>query len=113
MIIDEVSMVSAKLLKVIHQRLNQIFETPDGCFGQRAVILVGDYYQLRPVAGQFVFENTKFMRYQTGFHLYCSLFYPVFLSLPQRQCEDESWAHILNRIRIYQPTPLDLQVLHQ
>ncbi len=84
-IIDEASMVSARLLKQIHLRLNQIFEVQTGFFGNQAIMLVGDLAQLPPVCAKFLFEDTRDTLAMPGFHLFKSLFHPAFLTVPQRQ----------------------------
>ena len=58
-IMDEISMVSNKMLKHIHERLKQIFGTPDSMlFDGISLITVGDsisYHQLRE---SISFQNT-------------------------------------------------------
>jgi len=56
LIIDEISMVSASLI----ENLNKIAKKARGrnlFFGGIRVIVVGDFYQLPPVKGQFAFES--------------------------------------------------------
>ena len=58
LVIDEVSMVSNKLLLFIHQRLVQIF----GCcynlpFAGKTVIVCGDFYQLPPVMAKPIYAE--------------------------------------------------------
>ena len=52
-IIDEISMVSYKVLQSVHYRLCEIFANDD-IFGGLNVIAVGDFYQLSPVNGHFL-----------------------------------------------------------
>ena len=54
-IIDEISMVGCKLFAQCSQRLNQIFPS-EGIFGNRSVILFGDFGQLPPVADSPLFQ---------------------------------------------------------
>ena len=49
-IIDEISMVSNKMLSFIDTRLQQLTGTK-AAFGGLSVIAVGDLYQLKPVSG--------------------------------------------------------------
>ena len=57
-IIDEISVVSNKMLKHIHEKLNQIFGTPDSMlYAGISLITVGDLYQLPPIKASF--QNTK------------------------------------------------------
>ena len=63
-IINEISMVSYKTLKHIHERLKQIFGTPDSMlFAGLSLITVGDLYQLPPIKAKHIFseyENDSF-----------------------------------------------------
>lgn len=54
LIIDEVSMLSTKLLNTIHCRLQQIKRTTNtSCvFGNTAILAVGDFYQVPPIQGK-------------------------------------------------------------
>jgi len=58
-IVDEVSMLSTRLMAQMNQRLNQIFHTDgfgsDSIFGNKAVIFCGDLAQLRPSFVSIVF----------------------------------------------------------
>jgi len=57
-IIDEISMVSNKLLLFIHQRLCEIFGcTTDNLFAGISVIACGDFYQLPPIQQRPVYAN--------------------------------------------------------
>ena len=59
-IIDEISMVSNKLLLHIHQRLLDIFGYANNCdkpFAGLTIIVVGDFYQLPPVLQRPVFAD--------------------------------------------------------
>ena len=55
-ICDEISMVSNYMLRFIHLRLQEIMGN-DLIFGGVNIIAVGDLYQLKPVMGQFIFED--------------------------------------------------------
>ena len=59
-IIDAISMVSNQMLKNIHERLKQIFSTPDSLlFAGISLITVGDFYQLPPIKAKPVFAPFK------------------------------------------------------
>ena len=61
-IIDEISMVSGKLLYQIHKRLNEIFNPQqDIPFGGKSVLICRDLYQLPPVQAKpvLMFNETK------------------------------------------------------
>ena len=51
---DEIFMVRKRLLKVLDARLREILGSED-TFGLKPVIFVGDFFQLPPVRGSFVF----------------------------------------------------------
>jgi len=54
LIIDEISMVSAKLLNVV-DKLCRVCRNNENSFGGLKVIAVGDFFQLPPVKGEFAF----------------------------------------------------------
>ena len=59
-IVDEISMVANTTLLHIHQRLKEIFNTPNSeLFARISFIAVGDLYQLPPIRRRAVFENYK------------------------------------------------------
>ena len=57
-IIDEISMVGAKMLNTISTRLGQIFKSKEP-FGGISILAVGDLHQLPPVADRFPFETPR------------------------------------------------------
>lgn len=73
-IIDEIRMVSSDLFSFISRRLSEI-KNNELPFGGCSVIVIGDFFQLRPVQGTFVFTNS----------LLWHLFYPMFLEDNMRQ----------------------------
>ena len=57
-IIDEISMVSNKLLLYIHQRLTEIFGTTNNApFAGISIIACGDFYQLPPIQAKPVYAE--------------------------------------------------------
>ena len=62
-IIDEMSMISCDLLYMIHKRLCEIFVSED-LFGGKALLLVGDLMQLRPIFGRFIFDKPSNRKFQ-------------------------------------------------
>ena len=59
-IIDEVSMIGSKLLGDIHSRLCQIAVSPElhnKEFGGKGIILVGDFFQIRPVGDTALYRS--------------------------------------------------------
>ena len=100
-IIDEISMVSSKYFNYIHQRLCSIANN-DLPFGGFNVILFGDFYQLRPVRGFYVFTDSVLW----------PLFSPCILRTNQRQQGYSTFISLLNRMRIGDPSPEDIALLH-
>ena len=99
-VLDEVNMVSDRMLTFISRRLCEIAgnEQP---FGNFNLILFGDFFQLRPVGGAYAFENK----------LLWDLFQPVFLRKNVRQNGDLSYVQLLNRARIGMLTRDDINIL--
>ncbi|XP_062599934.1 uncharacterized protein LOC134261520 [Saccostrea cucullata] len=93
-------MVSSSMLTFISRRLSEISDNSLP-FGGYNVITVGDYFQLRPVKGNFAFENV----------LLWHLFEPFFLTENMRQNENSTFFYLLNRVRLGLPSELDLQTL--
>ena len=59
-IIDEISMVSNTTLLHIHQRLKEIFVTPNNqLFASLSIIDVGDLYQLPLICKRPIFDEFK------------------------------------------------------
>ena len=112
LIIDEISMVSNKLLLFVHQRLIEIF----GCvsdfhkpFAGISVVLVGDLYQLppvlqRPVYAEFHNELLNISRLWRNFKM-CEL------SEVMRQKGDSTLIDLLNNVRLGIVTCQDEQLL--
>lgn len=99
-ILDEVSMVSSSMLTFISRRLSEISDN-NLPFGGYNVITVGDFFQLRPVKGNFAFENILLWR----------LFEPFFLTENMRQNANATFFNFLNRVRFGLPSELDITIL--
>ena len=109
-IIDEVSMVSNKMLLHIHQRLKEIFATPDHMlFAGKSIIAVGDLFQLPPIMASPIFAD-----YQKELLNLChpwKEFTMIELTEIMRQKDDRIFVELLNRIRIGQCSDEDVQLL--
>lgn len=108
-IIDEISMVSCHNFDFVHKRLCEIKDTTHDSsilFGGLSVIVFGDLFQLKPVHGCYIFDTRKPESYLW------QKFGVGFLTTNHRQADDKTWADILNRIRIGQPTDADIDLLH-
>lgn len=100
LIIDEVSMVSAKTLNYVHRRLCEI-KNSDKYFGGMNIIAVGDFLQLRPVKGKYAFEEP----------LLWHKFHPLFLTENMRQKGDLIYTSLLNRARVGLLNKADIRLL--
>ena len=112
LIIDEMSLLNADQLYMIHQRLCQIKQSQE-LFGGIDVILVGDLMQLPPVQGKYVFQPPVHKQYR-AFHDCLPLwnqFDPFLLQHNHRQGESKSWSETLNRIREGSPSEQDIALL--
>ena len=96
LIIDEVSMVSTRLLEIVHCRLQQIKQpsTPNACFGNISILAVGDFYQTPPVGAKTLLSNKSSLT-----DLWNNLFYRWDLTEIIRQKGDFAFMNMLNRIR--------------
>lgn len=99
-VIDEISMVSSTQLTDIHRRMTSI-KNNDLPFGGCNVIVVGDFFQLKPVMGTFAYKNIYLW----------PLFTLFILKQNMRQSSDILYAQILNRIKIGSYTQEDVNVL--
>ena len=100
LIIDEISMVSSDILLFVHRRLCTI-KNNDDFFGGLNVIVIGDFFQLKPVNGFYPFENTVLW----------SLFDTFVLQTNMRQRDSDGYNNLLNRIREGIVTQEDLHTL--
>ena len=96
-IIDEISMVSAKQLAYIHGRLQQIKGASNmSYFGNVSILAVGDFYQLPPVrAGlPICYPHKEVLK-----DLWNPHFQKWELTEIMRQRDDKMFAELLNRLR--------------
>ena len=94
-IIDEISMVGNTTLLHIHQRLNDIFGTPNSLlFAGISIIVVGDLCQLPPICRKFVFEPYK----NDAYNLYhpWKVFKLIELHKIMKQKDDQAFVELLN-----------------
>ena len=109
-IIDEISMVSNRMLKHIHERLKQIFGTPDSLLSAGvSFIAVGDFYQLPPIKAKPVFVPFK----NDCFNM-CHpwrVFQMIELDKIMRQQGDNVFTDILNRLRAGSLNGEDIKIL--
>ncbi|XP_035709588.1 ATP-dependent DNA helicase PIF1-like [Folsomia candida] len=99
LIIDEISLVSLKMFSQIDQRLRQILGI-DELFGGVSVLVVGDFYQLSPVFGQFVFEDSEEILGPIIGNPLWETFRLFELKEIMRQKDDAKFATALNRLSV-------------
>ena len=114
LIIDEVSMLKADMLYEIEARLQEITRKFDKPFGGVSLMCFGDLMQLKPVGGRWIFESpmnrTQFLpKFKTDSRW--AMFSCVILEKNHRQGKDLVYAEVLNRIRVGQQTPEDIDLL--
>ncbi|XP_035663609.1 ATP-dependent DNA helicase PIF1-like [Branchiostoma floridae] len=112
-IIDEISMISNVRLEHIHIRLSEIKDTTadqHSYFGNLNIIAFGDFYQLKPVFGRFIFEDPP-GQHEPLIHLWRSFFKPLFLTVNHRQNGDKEYTELLNRVRVGLPNNADITLL--
>ena len=109
-IIDEISMVSNKMLSFIDTRLQQLTGTK-AAFGGLSVIAVGDLYQLKPVSGFLICLDLKEGASSLARNLWKELFTMYELVDIMRQKDDLAFAQLLNRLRLNEMTEEDKQKL--
>jgi ATP-dependent exoDNAse (exonuclease V) alpha subunit len=94
LIIDEVSLLSAKFIEILDLLLRKI-KNSDKYFGGIKVIMVGDFYQLPPVKGKMAFES----------EIWDKIFNIQINLISNYRCKDDKLINILSKIR--QNLPLD------
>jgi hypothetical protein len=115
LIIDEISMVRCDLLDVIDRLLRVYRKRESEAFGGVQVILIGDTFQLPPIAE---FEQWEILNqfYESPFFFSSKVVKenkPIYIELKKiyRQNEQE-FIELLNKIRINQVSQNDLAVLN-
>ncbi|WP_303924857.1 AAA family ATPase [Draconibacterium sediminis] len=115
LIIDEISMVRADLLDVIDKILRVYRRKPKMPFGGVQVILIGDTFQLPPIADTEQWEILS-QFYKTPFFFSSKVIEekpPLYIELKKiyRQNEQE-FIDLLNRVRVNKLTRNDFQMLN-
>lgn len=115
LIIDEISMVRADMLDVIDRLLRVFRKKPNTPFGGVQVILIGDTFQLPPIADTEQWEILKRF-YETPFFFSSQVIQantPIYIELKKiyRQNEKE-FIDLLNRVRVSQLDSTDLDTLN-
>lgn len=101
-VIDEISMVSSRLLLQVHQRLLEIFNESQVAFAGKSVILCGDLYQLPPVGAKSLYildNNINVINGMLSLDLWRK-FKLAELTQVMRQRNEFEFVEILNKVRI-------------
>ena len=102
-IIDEISMVSSWMLDHIDYAL-RVWGNSEKPFGGKQMLLIGDCFQLPPIAENDEVKQKYFERWDNSFFFAAHVFENVKMSSVQlkkiyRQKDDVAFIHMLNRIR--------------
>ena len=106
-IFDEISMVGAKTLNAIDQRLRQAHPShSDTYFGSRNLIFFGDFGQLPPVGDKSLYSTpeSRLLPAQQGCAAYRTFDACTFLTQPVRQQNDPLFCSALQHLRNGQTT---------
>ena len=100
-IIDECSMISSDMLYNISRRMSEI-KCCDDFFGGCAVILLGDFLQLRPIDNNYLFHPPNSKKLKNFFAQFPLLrtFTVVCLRQNFRQNADNEFLDLLNEVRM-------------
>ena len=115
LIIDEVSMVRCDLLDVVDRLLRIYRDCEKEPFGGVQVLLIGDTFQLSPIANP---EEWKILEafYESPFFFSSCVIRenpPVYIELKKNyRQKDQTFIDLLNNIRVNQVTDKDLNLLH-
>ena len=115
-IIDEISMVKSEQLYLLDLRL-QDFTQKEEPFGGLSIFCFGDLMQLQPIMGSWIFaeprtKDGKFNETHTLAPRW-KMFSCVLLEKNHRQGADKEYANLLNKIRVGDFNPQDLQPLRE
>lgn len=102
LLIDEISMMNAELLSKVSNVLSIIRNNPSP-FGGVQVILIGDFYQLPPVQGEFCFKSDIWNQMNFSIHQLTKIY---------RQ-SDTQFLDILYRAREGKMTDEDMETLQK
>ena len=111
-IIDEISMVGAKMFHFIHRRLQEV-KGNSSDFGGVSVIAVGDLFQLQPVFDSWIFTNIEQDYAQLSTNLWMKHVQLFELTTIMRQKDCKQFAELLNRLREGNQTLNDIGLLQQ
>ena len=114
LIIDEFSMLKSDMLYQLDLRLRELKQC-NRVFGDVSVFLFGDPAQLPAVRGRAAYEKPieveYHLAYGDGSESLWRNFQAIFLTENHRQGNDQTYAEVLNRIRVGEQTEVDVDLL--
>ena len=107
-IADEDSMIKSDMFYQLDLKLQEIKERRGVPFGGVLILLFGDIFQLKPVAGSYIFSLPSNRQYHNTFYLAnrWEMLTVINLETNHRQGADGAFADLLNRIRFARPGEL-------
>jgi hypothetical protein len=110
-VIDEISLVGARMFNVVDQRLRSIKHIQNKYFGNLDLIMTGDFYQAPPVKDGWIFDNIR-----EGFNSLAPSFWHTHVKCYQlkkvmRQ-SDLKFIETLNRFRTSTQTLADIHFIN-
>ncbi len=119
-IIDEVSMISARMLMYINMRMCEVKGTKESLFGNMPMVMFGDLFQLEPVRGSPAFvpmtpdQAGKFTNGVPCVPQLWKLFEFEQLTTNHRQegAENARWRDVLSRVRFGMLNSSDVRYLN-
>jgi hypothetical protein len=95
-------MLGARFLQKVDTTAREGRGQPRLPFGGVQVLLVGDWFQLPPIGDTHCFTSPLWPQFDFRYHV---------LTFIHRQVHDPQFKHLLNRVRLGEHTPADVEVL--
>ncbi|XP_065668136.1 ATP-dependent DNA helicase PIF1-like [Hydra vulgaris] len=102
LIIDEISMINAETFDLLHRLGCKIRKCEDELFGGIQVIVCGDFYQLKPIFGNYAFQSSIWKQY---------IVKVLNLTTCFRQKDDLQFFNVLNELRLGQVSADSIEYL--
>ncbi|XP_065675559.1 ATP-dependent DNA helicase PIF1-like [Hydra vulgaris] len=102
LIIDEISMINAETFDLLHRLGCKIRKCEDELFGGIQVIVCGDFYQLKPIVGNYAFQSSIWKQY---------IVKVLNLTTYFRQKDDLQFFNVLNELRLGQVSADSIEYL--
>lgn len=116
LIVDEVSMMDAKVMVQLNEKLNMLRGSKQNfdvnAFGGVNLLFFGDFYQLPTVSKRDLWKKKLPVRWRQGRDLWTSLNAVVVFDEQMRQAQDPRYGQAMSRVRIHEPTDDDIQLLN-